>query len=92
MLANHGYTKATFSGHSFGTFWMSYMAKYAPEAVAGLVFLDPVCFCLHNSSLTRSVVYNAPDPGDIGRHQRFAHVSVAANRAGYGTCFDLFFK
>ncbi|CAB9523359.1 expressed unknown protein [Seminavis robusta] len=66
MLASHGYTQATFAGHSFGTFWLSYVIKYAPDIVAGLVFMDPVCFCLYDSSLTRSVVYNQPDPGDVG--------------------------
>lgn len=66
MLTAHGFSKATFSGHSFGTFWMSYMVKYAPNFVAGLVFVDPVNFCLYNSSLTRKVVYNQPDPGDVG--------------------------
>lgn len=66
MLTAHGFSRATFSGHSFGTFWMSYMVKYAPSYVAGLVFVDPVNFCLYNSSLTRKVVYNQPDPGDVG--------------------------
>lgn len=66
MLASHGYSKATFSAHSFGTFWMSYMVKYAPDFVASLVFLDPVNFCLYNHHLARQAIYNCPDPGDIG--------------------------
>ncbi|CAB9502235.1 unknown protein [Seminavis robusta] len=65
MLHNHGFSKATFAGHSFGTFWMSYTVKYAPHLVAGLVFLDPVCFCLYDSLLTKRTVYNPPDTSDV---------------------------
>jgi pimeloyl-ACP methyl ester carboxylesterase len=66
MLANHGFAQATFMGHSFGTFWMSYMVKYGQAMIAGLVFIDPVCFCLYDSLLTQRTVYNPPDPGDSG--------------------------
>lgn len=66
MLATQGFGQATFAAHSFGTFWMTYMIKYAPDYVAGVVFLDPVNFCLKNSTLTRRVVYNTPDAGDVG--------------------------
>ncbi|CAB9502234.1 expressed unknown protein [Seminavis robusta] len=66
MLANHGFAKATFSGHSFGTFWMTYLVKYAPSVVAGLVFVDPVNFCLYDPLLADRNVYNEPDPGNIG--------------------------
>ena len=70
MLANHGYARATFMGHSFGTFWMTYMIKYGHlygVELAGLIFLDPVCFCLYDSWLTQRTVYNQTDPmgGDV---------------------------
>lgn len=65
MLAYHGYLKGAWSGHSFGTSWVSYMCKYAPHAVAALLFLDPVCFCLHAPRLTKSFVYMPADPGTI---------------------------
>lgn len=65
MLTNHGFSQATFSGHSFGSFWLTYMAKYAPGFVAALVFLDPVCFCLHNAKPSRKLVYYVPNPSDI---------------------------
>jgi pimeloyl-ACP methyl ester carboxylesterase len=65
MLAFHGFSKGTFVGHSYGTSWLSYMCKYAPGAVASLLFLDPICFCLHNPRLTTSFVYHRPDPGTI---------------------------
>lgn len=65
MLATHGYSKAVFSGHSYGTSWLSYMCKYAPSTVAGFLFLDPICFCLHYSRLTKNFVYHRPDPGTV---------------------------
>lgn len=66
MLATHGYPKATFCGHSYGTSWLSYVCKYAPSSVAAILFLDPICFCLHYSRLTKNFVYCRPDPGTIG--------------------------
>mmetsp|Transcript_21694 Transcript_21694/g.45270 ORF Transcript_21694/g.45270 Transcript_21694/m.45270 type:complete len:758 (-) Transcript_21694:32-2305(-) len=65
MLGSHGYMKATFVGHSYGTSWLSFMAKWAPEAVDSLVFLDPICFSLHTSHLTRKFVYQRADPGNV---------------------------
>jgi pimeloyl-ACP methyl ester carboxylesterase len=63
MLATYGFSKGTFVGHSYGTCWLSYACKYAPTLVAALLFLDPVCFCLHYSRLTKNFVYHRPDPG-----------------------------
>jgi len=65
MLAYHGYQKGTFIGHSYGTSWLSYVCKYAHSTVAALLFLDPICFCLYHSHLTKSFVYHRPDPGSI---------------------------
>ena len=63
MLATHGFARGTFVGHSYGTSWLSYVCKYAPTTVAALLFLDPVCFCLHCPRLTKNFVYHRPDPG-----------------------------
>jgi len=65
MLAFHGFSKGIFIGHSYGTSWLSNVCKYAPAAVAGLLFLDPICFCLHLPRLTTNFVYHRPDPGAI---------------------------
>lgn len=65
MLAVHGFSKGIFVGHSYGTSWLSYTCKYAPTAVAALLFLDPICFCLHFSFLTKRFVYHRPDPGTV---------------------------
>lgn len=47
ILACHGYHRGAFVGHSYGSAWVSYMCKYVPSAVAAVMFLDPICFCLH---------------------------------------------
>lgn len=65
MLASHGFLQATWMGHSYGSTWLSYMCKYAPKAVASLLFLDPICFCLHVPYLTKQFVYMRPDPGTV---------------------------
>mmetsp|Transcript_19693 Transcript_19693/g.29219 ORF Transcript_19693/g.29219 Transcript_19693/m.29219 type:complete len:793 (+) Transcript_19693:2-2380(+) len=65
MLAKHGYLRASFIGHSYGTTWLAYMCKYAAHAIAALLFLDPVCFCLHLPRLTKQFVYHQPDIGTI---------------------------
>jgi len=63
MLATHGYLRGTFVGHSYGSVWLSYMLKYAPNAIGAVIFLDPICFCLHVPRLTKQFVYHRPDPG-----------------------------
>lgn len=44
-------------------FRVSFMCKYAPTAVAAVMFLDPICFCLHYPKLTKQFVYHRADPG-----------------------------
>lgn len=44
---DRGQSKATFVGHSYGTYLLSWMVQKYPEKVGGCVFLDPVCFNLH---------------------------------------------
>lgn len=74
LLAENFLQGATFAGHSYGTSWMSYMCKYAPSyyqdnrnisIVHSLVFIDPICFCLHIPFLTKQFVYHRPDPGAV---------------------------
>lgn len=65
MLAAHGYMRAAWMGHSYGTTWLSYLCKYAPHVVAAVLFLDPICFCLHVPRLTKSFVYMRPDIGTV---------------------------
>jgi len=70
MLATHGFLKASFIGHSYGTSWLSYMCKYCPNAVESVTFVDPICFCLHTPFLTKQFVYHRPDPGSVSNFIR----------------------
>jgi pimeloyl-ACP methyl ester carboxylesterase len=65
MLASHGYTFAVWIGHSYGTSWLSYMIKFAFQSVSAVLFLDPICFCLHQPRLTKAFVYLPPDLGQL---------------------------
>ncbi|GKY91486.1 hypothetical protein MPSEU_000120800 [Mayamaea pseudoterrestris] len=65
MLATHGYMSGTWIGHSYGTSWLSYMIKFASHAVSAVLFLDPICFCLHQPRLTKAFVYLPPDLGQL---------------------------
>jgi len=65
MITMNGYSKGVFIGHSYGSTWVSYMCKYAKNVMAAVVFLDPICFCLHHPCLTKSFVYHRPDPGSV---------------------------
>lgn len=43
--------KATFVGHSFGSLILSWMVQSRSHRVANCVFLDPVCFQLHQKDI-----------------------------------------
>lgn len=70
ILACHGFGRGAFMGHSYGTSWVSYMCKYAPTAVAAVMFLDPICFYLHSPRLTKQFVYHRADPGSTSHMVR----------------------
>ena len=65
MIGSHGFFKAAFIGHSYGTSWVSFVCQYSPQIVDSVVFLDPICFSLHLSHLTRMFVYQRSDPGGV---------------------------
>jgi pimeloyl-ACP methyl ester carboxylesterase len=76
ILATHGYMSAAWMGHSYGTSWLAYMVKYAPHTVSAVLFLDPICFCLHAPRLTKSFVYMRPD---LGASAYFVRTDVMVN-------------
>jgi hypothetical protein len=47
MLHRHGFDSVVFVGHSLGTSIISWATKFLSENVAGVVFIDPICFMLH---------------------------------------------
>ena len=65
MLASHGHIKALFIGHSYGTSWLSFICKHAKDIIDSVVFLDPICFCLHQPFLTKQFVYHRANPGSV---------------------------
>ena len=59
-LAQLGYGRAVFCGHSFGSIPAAWMVRSAPELCAGAVFLDPVCFLLYLPDICFNFVYRPP--------------------------------
>jgi pimeloyl-ACP methyl ester carboxylesterase len=47
MLHRHEFDSVVFVGHSLGTSIISWATKFLSENVAGVVFIDPICFMLH---------------------------------------------
>jgi pimeloyl-ACP methyl ester carboxylesterase len=69
MLAAHGdYDKdtqgggAVFVGHSFGSVYLSYVVKYAPRAIVGACFVEPVCFLISLRKTLEQFLYAPCDP------------------------------
>jgi len=44
-------TKATMVGHSFGSILLSWMIQSRPDRVSNCIFLDPVCFQIHQKDI-----------------------------------------
>ena len=57
ILDEHGFSKAVFIGHSFGSSIVSWAVQYLPERVAGSVFIDPVVFMLHLTDILWNWTY-----------------------------------
>jgi pimeloyl-ACP methyl ester carboxylesterase len=49
---------AVFIGHSFGTTVLASVLRAHPSRVAGMVFVEPVCFLLNLSKVTRRFLYD----------------------------------
>ncbi|KAI9310869.1 Alpha/Beta hydrolase protein [Dichotomocladium elegans] len=60
MLSHHGFSDAVFVGHSLGTGVMSWAIQHCANRVAGMVFLDPICFMLHYKDICINFVYRVP--------------------------------
>jgi hypothetical protein len=65
MLDMHEYgSKGVFVGHSFGTTVLASVLRAAPDRIAGVVFVEPVCFMLNLSKVTKRFLYDR-DAGPI---------------------------
>lgn len=60
ILQLHGFGSAAFVGHSFGTVVLSWVWRYNPGCVAGLVLLDPVVVLLHSHHVLFNFLYRRP--------------------------------
>ena len=62
VLANHHIDSAVIVGHSLGTAYASYMKRYAPQVVAGLALIDPICCMTHHATIADAFVYQPVGP------------------------------
>lgn len=60
MLTSFGYDKAVYISHSMGTGASSWIMNKAPQTVAGLVMIDPICFLLHYHNVAFNFVHRIP--------------------------------
>lgn len=60
MLHRFGYDNAIFVSHSLGTGVASWVMNMAPEIVAGMIMIDPICFLLHYHNVAFNFVHRIP--------------------------------
>lgn len=60
MLKTHGFDKAVFVSHSFGTVATTWVKNIIPSALAGAVMIDPVCFLQNHAHVCFNFVHRAP--------------------------------
>ncbi|KAI8647761.1 Alpha/Beta hydrolase protein [Parasitella parasitica] len=60
MLQTYGYENAIFVSHSLGTGVSSWILNRAPNIVAGVVMIDPICFLLHYHNVAFNFVHRKP--------------------------------
>ncbi|CAO3615158.1 unnamed protein product [Mucor fragilis] len=76
MLHRHDFEDAVFVAHSLGTAVTSWVVKYMPQSVAGVVFLDPICFMLHYKDVCSNFVYRTPKTAAQGLVKYFASTEL----------------
>lgn len=57
MLDECEHAKAIFLSHSYGSVWVSWMCKHAPDRLAACVFVEPIVFMLYLTTVTRNFLY-----------------------------------
>ena len=58
MLVNHGATRFSLVGHSYGTFVSSWLIEARPECIESVVLVDPVSVMLHHADVCDKFLYN----------------------------------
>ena len=72
-MNRHGIAKACVAGHSYGTFCAAWMVQAAPDLVAQLVLLDPMCLLLALPDVTHNFLYRPSLPGPKTFMDHVAH-------------------
>ena len=62
VLDAEGVEDAIVVGHSLGTAYANYLRRFAPERVAGLALIDPICAMIHHADTGEAFVYKAVGP------------------------------
>ena len=58
VLQDHGYSKACFIGHSYGTNYITWLNRHRPELLSsGVVLVDPIGFLLFEPDLIDNMLY-----------------------------------
>lgn len=60
MLDRHAHPKAVILAHSLGTVITSWVALKAPQRLAGMVLVDPVCFLLNYHHIAYNILHRVP--------------------------------
>ena len=70
IYANLGIAVATWMGHSLGTLVCAWICRDKPEWIGngGVIFLDPVVFCLWECDVSRNFLYKKPVNGIVSFH------------------------
>ncbi|KAI8976097.1 Alpha/Beta hydrolase protein [Pilobolus umbonatus] len=76
MLFRHGFNDALFVGHSLGSAVTAWAVKYMKKHVAGVIFLDPICFMLHYKDVCSNFVYRTPKTAAEGVVKYFASTEL----------------
>jgi len=58
LFVAQGFSAGLFIGHSYGTFVVSWLVRQAPELVAALGVIDPVCLLLHSTDVLHNILYH----------------------------------
>ncbi|GBF95505.1 hypothetical protein Rsub_07855 [Raphidocelis subcapitata] len=92
ILDAHSIPRAAFVGHSFGTFFLSRLNRVAPQRVAAMALIDPVCMCMWSGHLVKSFVYS-PHANKTGTITwwiaRDIHTATAVARRFYWSEYNM---
>ncbi|KAJ9049906.1 hypothetical protein DSO57_1019666 [Entomophthora muscae] len=60
IFKTHSLQKVSVVGHSYGTVLASWLMRERPHYLSHLTLVDPICFCMWDSTLARNFLYANP--------------------------------